>query len=413
MKKIFLFLIFISIFLNSYSYIWESFGPEGIKATNLYFYDYFGEEEVPLIIMTDSGFYLRDDNGPEPWQHFDYPMKEAVMLNPGTLLFIASDGSYSDGIYTLHIESGQIDLVHFYLNPFFIRYYEDTDVFFAGNDSGLLRSEDGLIWESVPFFEGLICSDLQSCYSHIIVTTQAALSHLFLSDDDGQTWTESYNQPGLFSSMVFREDCTAYGIFPGTSYSSGLWSSEDYGETWVNEFYSTNMNTVAVANGEGFVMAGWKDATPPYEGIALCYTDNPVTEFIFLNENLPDKNINRIFYRLRICCGAILYVCTDSGVFDCPDYFVGIPEETAHRISIEITPNPVKGEAIITIENPDHSDLNPICIMNSIGEIEDQIVTNQGFTGNIKWKTRNLPSGVYYLVLKTENETITEKFIIL
>ncbi|MBM3436027.1 MAG: T9SS type A sorting domain-containing protein [Bacteroidetes bacterium] len=413
MKKIIPILIFIFALQSGYPYSWQNFGPEGISATNLYFYNYFGEEEIPLIIMSDSGFYLRDDNASETWLHFNYPMKDAVLLNPATLLFIAGDGSYSDGIYTFHIESGQIDVVHYFLSPYFIRYYEDTEVFFAGNDSGLIRSEDGLIWESVPFFDGRICSDFQSCYGHIIVTTQANLSHLFLSDDDGQTWTESYNQPGLISCVAFQTGCTAYGVFPDGSYSSGLWSSEDFGENWVNEFYSTNMNTVATASGESFAMVGWKDGTPPNEGIALCYTDNPVTEFIFLNETLPDKNINRIFYRLKVCCGATLYACTDSGVFSCEDYFVGIPEFSSHCISIEITPNPVTEESIITINNPTQWDLNPVCIMNSGGEIVDKIVISRGFTGKIKWKPCDLPTGVYYLLLRTNNEIMAKRFIIL
>jgi hypothetical protein len=413
MKKLILMALVFFSHLHGYSYTWQSFGPEGIKATNLYFYNGFGEEEIPLIIMSDSGFYLRDENSSETWMHFGYPMIDAVLLNSSTLLFIAGDGSFSDGIYTLYIPSGQIDVVHYCANPLFIRYYEDTDVFFAGYDSGLLRSEDGLAWESVTFFDGMYCSDLQSCYGRIIVTVQANLSHLFLSDDDGQTWTESTGQPGWISSMAFRDDCSVYGVFPDGSYSSGLWSSEDFGVTWVNEFYSTDLNTVAIADGESFVMVGWKNGTAPYEGMALCYTDNPVTEFIFLNETLPDKNINRIFYRLRVCCGAILYVATDSGVLSCGDYFVGIPEETYNLAFINVVPNPFKGETTIKISTPGRLDILSINIMNSIGKVAENIMNDKVFTGEIIWNKGSLPAGVYFLVVRTKNETLTEKFIIL
>jgi hypothetical protein len=413
MKKWMIFIAEFLILQSSFSYTWQSYGPEGIKATNLYFYNGFGEEEMPLIIMSDSGFYLRDENSSETWMHFDYPMIDAVLLNSSTLLFIAGDGSFSDGIYSLYIPSGQIDVVHYCANPLFIRYYEDTEVFFTGYDSGLLKSENGLTWESVAFFDGMYCSDLQSCYGRIIVTTQANLSHLFLSDDDGQTWTESTGQPGWITSMAFRVDCSVYGVFPDGSYSSGLWSSEDYGETWVNEFYSTDLNTVAVADGESFVMVGWKNGTAPYEGMALCYTDNPVTEFIFLNETLPDKNINRIFYRLRVCCGAILYASTDSGVFSCGDYFVGIPEETYNLAFINVVPNPFKGETTIKISTPGRLDILSINIMNSIGKVVENIMNDEVFTGEIIWNKGNLPAGIYYLVVRTKNETLTEKFIIL
>jgi len=36
-----------------------------------------------------------------------------------------------------------------------------------------------------------------------------------------------------------------------------------------------------------------------------------------------------------------------------------------------------------------------------------------GFSGKTKWNTGDLPAGVYYLVARTKNETITEKFILL
>ncbi len=416
MKKLILIALVFFSHLHGYSYTWQSFGPEGIKASNLYFYNGFGEEEIPLIIMSDSGFYLRDENSSETWMHFDYPMIDAVLLNSSTLLFIAGDGSFSDGIYSLYIPSGQIDVVHYCANPLFIRYYEDTDVFFAGYDSGLLKSENGLTWESVTFFDGLYCSDLQSCYGRIIVTTQANLSHLFLSDDDGQTWTESNGQPGWISSMAFRGDCIAYGVFPDGSYSSGLWSSEDYGEIWVNEFYSTDLNTVAVADGESFVMVGWKNGTAPHEGMALCYTDNKVIEFIFLNETLPDKNINRVFYRLWQCSdGAILYVCADSGVFQCVDYFVGINDLPSVQNIVQLFPNPVQGSTVIKIDRQIHTTDYTIIIFSSVGiKVDELTIDNLGSEANeFTWNKGNFPAGIYYLVVRTKNETLTEKFIIL
>jgi hypothetical protein len=160
-------------------------------------------------------------------------------------------------------------------------------------------------------------------------------------------------------------------------------------------------------------MVGSKNGTSLYEGMALCYTDNQVTEFIFLNETLPDKNINRIFYRLRVCCGAILYVSADSGVFSCGDYFVGIPEETYNLAFINIVPNPFKGETTIKISTPDRLDILSINIMNSIGKVVENIMNDEVFTGEIIWNKGNLPAGIYFLVVRTKNETLTEKFIIL
>ena len=111
MKKLILIALVIFGNMQGYSYTWQSYGLEGITATNLYFYNGFGEEEIPLIIMSDSGFYLRDETLPGSWLYFAYPMKDAVLLNETTILFVSGNGSYSDGIYSLYIPSGQIDVV--------------------------------------------------------------------------------------------------------------------------------------------------------------------------------------------------------------------------------------------------------------------------------------------------------------
>lgn len=410
MKNFVLFLLFNFILQTGFSYTWISYGPEGIKATNLFYYD----EELALIIMSDSGFYLRDENLPDTWQHFNYQMKEAVLLNPSTVLFVAGGGSYPDGIYSLHLPTLQVEQVEDCINPYFIKYFDNACLFYAGYDNGLLKSANGLDWEAVDFFTGRMCIGMDHYNGHWIVNTVAAVTHLFLSDDNGNTWTESIGNPGLISAMAFADEGKLYGVFPSTSYSSGLWSSEDYGDTWEIEFYTTNLNTVnATSLYGGKLLVGWTNSETDDKGIAIYDPDVPLPGLIFLNENLPNTNINKIDFVELLDDVGILIVCTDTGVYYCPDYFVGSAEIIYPPISVQITPNPAKEEAFITIENPDHIDLLYVYIINSFGKIVNQIMTCRRFSGKFERKSVDLPAGIYYLMVRTKNETLTEKFIIL
>ncbi|MCD4746690.1 MAG: T9SS type A sorting domain-containing protein [Bacteroidales bacterium] len=415
MKQIALILVLFFTLQQSYSYNWESYGPEGIKANNLcLFWPDYGH----VLICSDSGMFLNTNSRMLLWEYFDYPAKDATQLNNNTILFVAGNGSYSDGIYSINLQTYQIDVIQYCINPNFIKYYEPGVVFYVGYENGLLKSEDGLNWEEVSYFAGKNCVDMEFNYDHIIVNVSADLTHLYLSGNSGSNWTEASGCPGWIRSMAFHYGANVYGIFPDNSYSSGLWYSDDYGNNWENEFYSVNMNTICDVDGESLLMIGWKYSgdEDEYEGIAVYDPDDPPPGLIFLNEGLPNTNINKIKYQPFICTGALIYVCTDEGVYVCGDYFVGINEHFAQYGSINVFPNPVIDRTIIKVNLPDLIDNdNSIIVLDNHGQKVDEIKfeTNSSIEFEIKWNKGDLPAGVYYLVIKTKKETQSEKFIIL
>ncbi len=412
MKKLFLIVLMFFSYMQGYSYSWQHYGPDGIEAKNLFFIDDYIE---PLIIMDGSGFYLSLDTWPQSWQYFDYPAKEFVLLNETTLLFVAGGGSYPDGIYSLHISSFQVELVEACWNPYFIKYFEDTDLFYAGNDNGLMKSTDGLEWQTVDFFSGRMCIGMEYYNGHWIVNTVAAITHLFLSDDNGNTWIESTGNPGLISAMAFCDGGKLYGVFPSTSYSSGLWSSEDYGNNWEIEFSSVNLNTVQAAEGESFVFVGWSEPDNFYEGIAIYNPWEPAPGLTFLNEGLINTSINHIDYWSLITKAAFLYVCTNGGVFVCQDYFVGINDLLSIQNIVQLFPNPVKESTTIIIYGLIHPADYTIVIYNSLGTKVDEIKIEKALveSNELTWNKGNRPPGVYYLLIDAEEKQFSKKFIIL
>jgi len=81
---------------------------------------------------------------------------------------------------------------------------------------------------------------------------------------------------------------------------------------------------------------------------------------------------------------------------------------------IRIHPNPVSDRAIISISAPELASPE-ISILNNRGQKMEEISV-EGKNSNmitINWEKGDLPAGIYYLVLRIKNETITEKFIII
>jgi len=409
MKKTTLILALIFTIQQGYSYTWESYGPEGIKAEYLIL---LNSSHAHSLICTDSGMYLNTSLGIPNWEYFAIPPKDACLLNNDTLIILINTGSYSDGIFSFDLQTYEFNVIDYCGKPNFVTYYEAEDVYYVGHEYGLSKSEDGLNWSEIPFFDGKNCVEMEFNYDHIIINVTGDISHLYLSDNGGVDWAEATNCPGWVTGMAFNSNGEAYCIFPDNSYSSGLWYSNDYGDNWENSFYSTNMNTVCNAGYSDRLLLGWKNTDKDYEGIAVYEPDAPQPGLTFLNEGLPNTQINMIAYMELLCSGGIIFVCTDNGVYLCQDYFVGVDEHPAQSSSINVFPNPITNQTTLKLNLQETNGIkNSISVYNNQGKIVDEIKI--GTNHEIIWDRGNLPSGVYYMVVKIEKEKLTRKIIIL
>jgi hypothetical protein len=413
MKKLTLILVLTFTIQQGFSYTWENFGPEGIKANNLcLFYSNYAHS----LICTDGGMYLNTSQGVPNWEYFEIPAKDASLLNNETLLIIVANGSYSDGIYSFDLLSHESSDIAYCPNPNFIKYCEIYSSFYVGYESGLLKSEDGYSWEEIPFFEGKNCIELEFISTRLIVSVTGNTSHLYLSDNGGFDWTEASSSPGWISDMASNDFGDIYGIFPDNSYSSGLWHSSDNGDNWENTFYSTNMSAICSVCFSEKLLLGWEVFGKNYEGIAVYDPNAPAPGLSFLDEGLPPGNIYEIRYEALLCSGGIIYVCTDEGVFQCWDYFVGIDEFPNQTDQLEIFPNPITKQASIKVNlTVSFSTNNSILIYNNEGLKVDEIQIEQNLSGGIEinWDKGNLPSGIYLMTVKTWNGVLSKKIIIL
>jgi sporulation protein YlmC with PRC-barrel domain len=95
---------------------------------------------------------------------------------------------------------------------------------------------------------------------------------------------------------------------------------------------------------------------------------------------------------------------------------VGIDPVVEGQTKITIFPNPVKAKMQISLKSEKPiSEILSMEIYNNRGVKVDEIEfkNNSSQETEVKWNKGDLPAGVYYLVIKTEKERLTKKFIIL
>ncbi len=410
MKNIVKIFLLLFIPLLSSSYTWQSFCPDTIHANNIC----FGVGSWKGVICSPNGMYLWEPDI-EEWSFYSYglPVTGAANLDESRILVTMGDGTYSDGIYTFHLETHQFEVVEWLYKPVFLKYYDYNQSYYVGQEeNGLYVSSNGMDWSSVSYFDTINCQSIDFYGEHIIVSSGAySFPCIYFSDDAGYSWNISNN--GHFKRNVkFNNSGIAYSILPGMSNSAGIYYSNDYGYFWSVVYWAFYVNALGI-DALGNIFLGWVN------GMGIAILNNPYPypypELIFLNEGLPNLNINEITINPDMSAIAI-FCCTDAGVYVSYDYMVGESENYVETEKITIFPNPVSNEMRIRLSlNEPINTTFKMEVYDNQGVKVDEIRFENNISQNleIKWKAGNLPAGVYYLVVRTKNKTLTEKFIIL
>jgi hypothetical protein len=132
-----------------------------------------------------------------------------------------------------------------------------------------------------------------------------------------ESWHQAQFASLVISDFAFDPSGVLYGIFPSTSYSSGLWSSTDYGETWADEFLSMMMTSVAV-DSNGVVFVGWDTSARDSAGVAVWAPG--ISNLAFVNSGVPGMQVNKLVQDPSAGIPAVA-CCTDSGAASITDYF--------------------------------------------------------------------------------------------
>jgi len=398
MKKLTTLLAAISLTLSGFAYTWDPLAPDSANITRFA----FGVGLPYFVMCSDDGMYLYNYSTQEcEFYNYGLPVKGAAWYSFDKMLLVMGDGSYSDGIWTFDFNTHEFEVVEWYPNPNFLIFDDFNNTWWAGFQfGGIMKSSDGSNWEEVPYFDGRspYCMDYYG--EKLVVSEVSNIYGVHYSGDGGETWQETTGPDLMISDMDFDGNGVLLGVMPGPSFSSGIWKSEDFGESWEVLFYAWGLSSVChEVFGDLFV--GWEETW----GIARYVPNVPPTEFIYLNEGLSSTNINSIQVNPTMSAPAI-FVATDQGAYMCYDYMVGVNEpEYAHEIQIGLFPNPARDKIFIECE----TEINSLKIFNA----STKLIFEQSYKGNQLIVDVSLFSpGIYFFEVTALSGKLVRKILI-
>ncbi len=347
--------------------------------------------ENPYYTMagTDNGLYI-DPEVQTEFVQTNLPVVGFAPLDDTHCLFIMGDGSWSDGIYQLDLETNQQEVAVYSPWPYFLEKDQSTGIYYAGAEYGLYTSEDGITWDAPGDDEGARY-DIAFWNTDIAICGEYCIYH---SADGGDNWN-TYTTSQQFTDLAYNSSGTLYGVFDGVSNSSGLWSSQNNGQNWTLEFYSDNLHCVNW-NWCNYLFVGWN---PPVgttsEGIAMWHPD--IWELEYMNSDLPNLQINSITFHPLIDCENVI-ACTEDGVYMNTTFPYGTEEVTDPKPALELYnyPNPFNPETTIrfTLERPSFCEMS---IYNARGQRIARLIHEKLSAGphTIVWNAENVSSGIY------------------
>ena len=419
MKKQTLLITFILLIISSFcfSYTWENFGPTGYECNN---FGLWGGGAYHEIICTSTGILV--SMGGDVWDEYTYSNlpcwdAEQVFMATADLIVAMGCGTFSDGIYFFNFITFEFFISEWFLNPRFIYHCWNDNMYYVGGEQGLMKAEDPTSWESVDFFNDKYCYDMVSSYNNYIISTSDGI---YYSDDAGENWYPS-NTDIFISDLEMGPDDLVYGIFPNTSFSSGLWSSNDYGVNWENEFWDAMMSSVSYDE-EANLFVGWEEPNGINEGVAQYF---PLTgDYSFMNDGLPNVYVNKLTYHPFLIYPNII-CCTDDGTYILSDYIgTGTDESIVQSETLEMSnyPNPFNPNTTIsfnlTVKDAKNAKLEIYNLKGQKVKSFPIVTPSPSHTLSITWDGTNennqpVSSGVYLYKIKAGQFSHTKKMLLM
>jgi photosystem II stability/assembly factor-like uncharacterized protein len=288
---------------------------------------------------------------------------------------------------------------------------KNWNIFFQSDSLSNLPNNINVI-EIAPFNPEIICiAKPQGQSQHIP-------NELWITKDGGINWkkiTEGLpvDTQAVVSIEISGDNPKQMWIsFSSSIAGSKIYKSNNGGETWTNITYNlpnTVYNSVVHQNNnpKNFVYTG------TYRGV--WYTNDDLNEWILMNENLPNNNVNEL--EISYPDNKIIAATYGRGfwIADLIEGTVDIDDNSTklNNISLTIIPNPSSGEFNLVIENI-NSYINHLKleIINIFGNTIYTESLNKHSHSMTKTFNLDLPTGQYYLKISSANRMKVRKLVI-
>lgn len=314
----------------------------------------------------------------------------------------------------------------------------DTDpnlIFIGGNNFGvngwesmIYRSIDaGENWENVymgPENNGFKYVNIDPTSNDQVVyagyKTESDHAGFIKSIDGGDTWTDINNgipSTAKWASAIICDPQSAQTLYAGVGGYGGItgtvYKSDDGGSLWT----PTNLSLSNYSKVTDLLISPLNSnvlyASTTGNGV---YITEDAENWESANEGLPATNItgfSRIFENDQNELGFYNSTFTHSAFYT--DLYdpgtIGIDQNYDNNNVINIYPNPSKGDVKLESRNLNKTNVN-IQIYNSNGNIIKTDLSKTDQNGIISYRL-NLKTGVYFIVINTDDGIYQEKLIIL
>ncbi len=404
--KYLIILFFISFtYLNCCAYEWIEIGDFN-EPVSKYFTD---ENNNFQVVGVEEGLYLNTD---ESWEYYHRNIRvyDIVGLDSTNLLIADGQSFNGTGLWKFDIETYEYSLVIYAWYGWKILHCNDNFYYIAGD---YWQSSNGLNWNSYDYWDDDFVHTLAAFENHVVVSTT---DNVYYSEDEGITFNPAEPVVVDIGEIVFTSDGVLYGRTPYDFEDSIIWVSNDYGVSWSELFNDTYIGWIGVDSADR-LFVGWRGYPEEYSGIA--YWDEQAQEMVYLNDTLPNLEINRIQPYVHDGDPSVI-CCTQEGLYYLTDYVSSNDNEISIGQNIKISnyPNPFNPSTTISFSlNTELTENTELIIYNLKGQKIKQysILNNQS---SIEWNgtdQNNQPvsSGIYFYKLRSGEVEASKKMLLL
>ena len=293
---------------------------------------------------------------------------------------------------------------------------QNTNHLYTSTDDGIFRSTNGFSWTNVASHVATWIS--MSPVDSDVTWTVAGLP--YVTTNDGSTWTQSnaygFTTGGALKILAHPTVAdAAFVCFAGyTNAIAKVALTTDRGGTWTDvsgDFPALPVNGLAVNPSD---TTQWFAATD----LGVWYTENGGVNWTPFGTGLPNAKIDDVEIQNSLQKlvagthgrGAWEIDIPASGLVDAP---VEVAE--ARNLMLDAPfPNPVRDRTMLRFAAKSEG---PVTL--SIYDVQGRLVTpvtelarGDGFVKTAPWFTNDVPSGVYFAVLKSAEESVSRKVVV-
>jgi hypothetical protein len=376
--------------------------------TTIYAFHCINETDMIIGGYNDGGrgFFV-SDNGGVTWEHVISNNHGYNYIGHHNETILAFQGSHlfkMNGLYDWEeIADTWMGGTLFLIN--------DTTII-MGNWETVKKSIDGgYTWRVVhntgpnERVENIIQHPNGDLFFGTYTSDETAISGAYKSSDLGETWERA----GLKYHNVMSVAVNSQGVlYAGTygqwggSYTGGIFKSDDLGVTWTELKSTLMLRSIVITPGDT-IYAGC-DSDHATQGGVFRSTDNGET-WELINQGFFFPNVMQVM----LGGDGHLYSVTKSSpyrLYRSVSKVTGISEKSnASSDDLKIYPNPATN--YITIG--DESGALPVHL--AIYNLHGQLVYTVEHPSSNRLSIKHLPSGMYFISVKTPQYTVTKKFL--